>query len=298
VREAVVKPSALVERYRMALEVIANGPDFERATKIATLALNPLEVAQTVTAPSLRPLLAEVPIDRPWPEAGSITRTVVEDDDEPEPVDLAELDRELDEELAKDAEALKAEDPWDHPDMPGLDGLSVLAMQVLEIVREAGAITSTGLANRLGADVTVNRRKLAQRQLVERGLIVGSGTSIDRTWRPVTAEMVAEMAKTPEPEPKQDKPTMPEEKPAAEGVPAAGLKELHPVPKREPAKAPASDEGRVLDSVGFHAGWSIAQHAARLGLHVDKVAAAMRKLEREGEVKAEAKGGRVVWNVA
>lgn len=295
----------------MALEVIANGVEWEPGTKTARLALLPPEVsaesiaitADIESAEGWRERRKPVePDDLPSEPASDLEREPTsqpELDDEPVPVDLAEIDRELDAELDEAAEEVKADSRWEHPDMPGLDGLSLLARQVLEIVREVGEITAADIKDRVGVGLSDSSRKTATRALVDRGLVVFRGEGRGRRYKPVTPEMVLATI----PKPVLDKPTMPDPEPAPLKVEGAGGERTDGYTLAGmPAEAAevrrnghGSDEGRVLDSVGFKPGWSITAHAARLTLHQDRVAAAMRKLEAEGEVRGEAKNGRVVW---
>jgi DNA-binding MarR family transcriptional regulator len=128
---------------------------------------------------------------------------------------------------------------------------------VLEAIREAGQIGATELAGRLALAPTQRRRAL--RRLVADGLVEAKGATRARTYRSV--------------------------------VP--GLTPLTRVPKTNGKPAPTI-EGRVLVAVLYRRG-TVAELAARLELDPEVVAAALRKLEREGEVRACSGNGLPVW---
>ena len=271
------KPSALLERYRMALEVIASGPDFEPGTKIAKLALKFDQPPRLlVPAPEQLRLPEEpgsiVPVPVPVPE----------DDDEPEPIDLDEIDAELDAEEAQEEAQEPASEPRRRQREPrNADGLTVSQVRIVELLRAEGELSPGEIRERL--ELPDHRWKRGSRELLDRGLVEAEGELGDRRFRAVV----------------QVKPTMPDKEPASEPVADAGEKRGMGRGRQSETEeikrnGVGTVEGRVLEAVGFQP-MSIKGLAKRLCAPVDDVALAIQKLDREGEVKSKVKDGVITW---
>lgn len=255
----------------MALEVIANGAEWEPGTKTARLALVPPEVAENPFAGmSLREAVDEARAedmahetpDDDLDESEETTQEPDEpEDDDPEPVEPAEAEEEK---------------PGRVREKVGEDGLTDTQRAMLTLIRERGE-ANVAMIRAAVEGLTDAKLRRGLRLLRDRGEIVAEGHSDTTTYKPAAPASM-------------NTPTMPDPEPAA----LKPLRRAAPAPSEKPT---GTDEGRVLESVRFKRGWSIAQHASRLDLHTDKVSVAMRKLEAEGEVKGVPRNGRVVWVV-
>jgi DNA-binding MarR family transcriptional regulator len=179
--------------------------------------------------------------------------------DDPISVDLDAIDAELDAEeaLAAGLPPAPAEPVADPPIVPErLSGAETRAL-VLDAIREAGQIGAIDLSKRLTLEPTPRKRAL--KALLDEGLIEAKGATRARVYRFV--------------------------------VP--GLTSLTRVPQTNGKPAPTI-EGRVLVAVLYRKD-TVAELAARLELDPEIVAAALRKLEREGEVRAYSGNGSPVW---
>ena len=176
--------------------------------------------------------------------------------DDPVEIDLAAIDAELDAEEAERDEG----PPASASSAPTVTvaGPEQAQALVLDAIREAVKISAYDLSARLDLDPA--RRKRALRVLLDRGLIEAEGVTRGRVYR------LAGQRKQP----------------LTRVVSSASNG------KQEP-----TIEGQVLAAVQFRAG-TIAQIASRLEIDHDRVTVAMRKLEREGEVK----NGSGVWGRA
>jgi DNA-binding MarR family transcriptional regulator len=181
--------------------------------------------------------------------------------DDPVPVDLDAIDAELDaEEAAEPSTAVSVaalEPVAASPVAPGRPSAAETQALVLEAIREAGEIGASELARRLALEPAPRKRALTR--LMADGLVEAKGATRARVYRFV--------------------------------VP--GLTSLTRVPKTNGKPAPTI-EGRVLVAVLYRRG-TVAELAARLELDPEVVAAALRKLEREGEVRACSGNGLPVW---
>jgi hypothetical protein len=187
-------------------------------------------------------------------------------DDDPVTVDLDAIDAELDAEEAlaaglPPAPLLAPPEPVAAVAAPAVPERRLSAAEIralaLDAIREAGQISACELARCLAVGAYERRRALEA--LIAEGLVESKGSTRARVYRFV--------------------------------VP--GLTALTRVPqtngKREPTIA-----GRVLVAVLYRKG-TVAELAARLELDPEIVAAALRKLEDEGEVRACSGNGSPVW---
>ena len=184
-----MKPTAQLERFRMALEVIASGPSFEPGTKIAKIALTDPWVSQEVIAISDDIEDAEHKKGMSLNEAVERAREAVEraretepcqhlavdgptgrcvycdwqvaepePDDEPEPISLAEIDEELDAELDGAAEEVAEPKPKRVNQRRGQDGLLPGEREILAWIREKGEVTPEQVRTKFGIEKEAQKR--------------------------------------------------------------------------------------------------------------------------------------------
>jgi predicted transcriptional regulator len=285
----------------MALEVIGalDRLDSDQAPGIARLALGSITLKQPPAV--IRTNISTV-------QAGTVTISPVE---RPEPGPLA------DERIEDEPQSWTPFDgkPEPEPEPPAAAASPEAApvdLVMAAIEAAGGWISSAEIAAATG--LSQDQRSRACRALVDAGGIEASGATKNRRYR------VAQPEAAPEPEPT---PPEPEPAPAPEPEAVAEIEEradeldvdgraerdaaaveTEPEPKRElkPLRPVQSQpqkpiQGPVLEAVRYRAG-TIREIATRTKLTGNEVATAMLALKREGEVRSEKRGDRVVWSVS
>jgi hypothetical protein len=156
--------------------------------------------------------------------------------------------------------------PKKPPAQQGRDGLSAMAQRALEAIRDAGEITPRALRDLLAIPENQRRRFRASIQpLVERELIIAEGTTHSRVYKAL---------------------------PRGPGHERVGPKGPAPSLTASRARKAESVEGRTLDAIVYRGG-TISEIAHRLQVGTEEVGRAVRKLEREGEVKSRNADGQL-----
>lgn len=252
-----MRPSALVERYRMALEVIASGPEpepvrltdeaRERIVEAAdTPEIGELEVrrfeaevnaAVSYTGLSVNEAVEQARAEEPESDAESDTDAP---DDEPEPIDMAALDAEVEAEMAEEVVETEPEREVRPQrrvvEKRGADGLLPTDREILAWIREKGEVTPEQV--RIKFDISTEKQVRSAKTLIERCLIVAEGERQSRVYKPRVLHTVhreateAGKARNAQAEREavdaivartsQDKPTMPDPEPAPPKVEGAG----------------------------------------------------------------------------